>query len=140
MNDPIKIWIPGQPARVTHQSGTRYSRHGTYKTKALKQWEQTLAQAMESMVPAAPLEGPIRLEVAFRYKPSRKKDQSAWKVTKPDTDNLIKTVKDVMTRLHFWKDDAQVCFEMTKKAWGSDPGIMVRIETMEEFQNDIQSD
>lgn len=137
MTDQIKIWIPGQPARVTHQSGTRYSRHGTYKTKALKQWEQTLANAMEAMVPASPIQGPVKLAVSFRYKPSRTKDLMKWKVTRPDTDNMVKTLKDVMSRLHFWNDDSQVCYELTAKGWGHDPGILILVEELGENYDGI---
>ena len=55
-----------------------------------------------------------------------------WKVTKPDTDNLIKLFKDCMTRTHYWQDDAQVCSEITEKFFGERPGIYVRVEQIGE--------
>ena len=52
-----------------------------------------------------------------------------WKVTKPDTDNLVKQLKDLMTKAGcFWDDDAQVCHEIIFKCYtDSHPGILVEI-------------
>lgn len=47
---------------------------------------------------------------------------------KPDTDNLEKALKDEMTRLHFWHDDAQVCSEIVEKFWSAPCGVFVRVE------------
>lgn len=53
-----------------------------------------------------------------------------YRITKPDTDNLQKMLKDVMTDLHFWKDDAQVASEICEKFWAERPGIYIRIENI----------
>lgn len=42
---------------------------------------------------------------------------STWKVTKPDTDNLIKLLKDEMTHAGWWHDDAQVVIERSMKMY-----------------------
>lgn len=39
-------------------------------------------------------------------------------------------MKDCMTRLHFWKDDAQVASEISEKFWAAVSGIYVRIEEL----------
>lgn len=57
-----------------------------------------------------------------------------WKTTKPDTDNMIKLLKDCMTRTGFWVDDAQVCSEITEKFWGDVSGIYVMVEQLEQEQ------
>ena len=57
-----------------------------------------------------------------------------WKITPPDTDNLIKLFKDCMTRTGWWLDDAQVCSEITEKFYADRPGIYVRVERI--TQND----
>ena len=49
--------------------------------------------------------------------PPRAAPDGSWRTTKPDTDNLEKALKDEMTRLHFWHDDAQVCSEIVEKFW-----------------------
>lgn len=123
-----KIFIPGQPSRVTHQSGTRYANRRTYKTAPLIGWEHTLERALEDEVPEQPLEGPILLQVFFGYKAKTKKQCWSWKMTRPDTDNCIKTLKDVMTRMGFWKDDAQVVFEICAKMMVENPGIYIEYD------------
>ncbi len=52
------------------------------------------------------------------------------RTTKPDTDNLDKMLKDCMTALGFWWDDAQVAEEHIGKYWSRIPGVFVRIEVI----------
>ena len=35
-----------------------------------------------------------------------------------------------MTRLRFWRDDAQVASEIAEKFWSDVPGIFVRVEML----------
>ena len=129
----ITIWIPGQPARVTHQSGTRYAGHGrTYKTKALRDWEDHLTDSLYGFKPDTPITGPVHLEVTWGFKANSKKQLYSYKLTKPDTDNLQKTLKDVMTASGFWVDDAQVVSEVCKKLWVNEPGIVIKISELPE--------
>ena len=54
-------------------------------------------------------------------------------LTKPDTDNLQKLLKDCMTRVGFWEDDAQVAREVIEKRWSDEPcGIYIEIEPLTE--------
>ena len=55
-----------------------------------------------------------------------------YKATKPDTDNLEKLLKDVMTELGFWMDDAQVASELCEKFWAEIPGIYILLTGLEE--------
>lgn len=128
----ISIWLPGKIANVTHQSGTRYRSGGfTYKTKSLQLWEAYLEASLRRYVPEIMLDGPIRLEVSFGYQPQRKADLWSWRTKRPDTDNMIKTIKDVMTRLGFWGDDSQVAFEICKKLYVDEPGIRIIVNQLE---------
>lgn len=126
----IAIWIPGQPARVTHQSGTRYSNRRTYKTKSLIEWERRLREGLESHRPKKPISGPIRLQVTWGFKARLKKDLFTYKLTRPDTDNMQKTLKDVMTLMGYWDDDSQVVYEICKKMWVDEPGIVIKVEEL----------
>lgn len=47
---------------------------------------------------------------------------------KPDTDNLEKGLKDIMTKLGWWEDDCQVFDSHTTKIYSSVPGIRIDIE------------
>ena len=52
-------------------------------------------------------------------------------MTRPDTDNLQKLLKDCMTRTGFWRDDAQVCREDVTKRWSREkPGIRIRVVSL----------
>ena len=46
------------------------------------------------------------------------------------TDNLEKMLKDVMTELRWWKDDAQVASEIVEKFWAEQPGIFISVELL----------
>ena len=70
---------------------------------------------------------PVRLVVKWCFAPEGHPDGS-WRTSKPDTDNLEKALKDEMTRLHFWHDDAQVCSEIVEKFWADPCGVFVRLE------------
>lgn len=127
----IAFAIPGEPSRVTHQSGTRIGKNGrVYKKKPLLEWEQRLMDEMKLHTPPEPLEGPLLLKVSFGFKARRHKDWFTYKTTRPDTDNLIKTVKDCMIRSGFWIDDSQVVIEFGQKLWVPDPGIVIAIEKL----------
>ena len=63
---------------------------------------------------------------------SGKHRDGEYKITKPDTDNLVKMVKDVMTDLGYWRDDAQVASEVIEKFWAAMPGLYVYIEELNE--------
>jgi len=56
-----------------------------------------------------------------------------YRITKPDTDNLQKMFKDVMTHLGFWKDDALVASDLCEKFWAEIPGIYIKIQPLSEI-------
>lgn len=56
-----------------------------------------------------------------------------WKVSKPDTDNLVKGLLDALTGV-LWRDDNQVCaVEIVKCHCAGDetPHVLVNVETLE---------
>ena len=79
---------------------------------------------------AQPLTGPLRLTVKWLFPITGKHQDGEYKATRPDTDNLNKLLKDVLTDLHFWKDDAQVASEIIEKFWAQRTGIYIRIEKL----------
>lgn len=72
----------------------------------------------------------IRLTVKWLFPKGKTNRNGEYKITKPDTDNLQKMLKDCMTVLHFWKDDALVASEIIEKFWSDTPGIYIRIEKL----------
>ena len=77
--------------------------------------------------PMDPIEGPVRLRVEFRHKTNTKKLDGKPKTTRPDTDNMVKLLKDCMTKCRFWGDDSQVYDERVLKSWSLNPGIEIWI-------------
>ena len=72
----------------------------------------------------------VRLIVRWCFPKGEKHRDGEYRITKPDTDNLQKLLKDCMTLCGFWKDDALVASELCEKFWADTPGIYIRIEEL----------
>ena len=101
-----------------------------YEDRDLKEARSKLRQAIAPHAPAEPCTGPVRLLVKWCF-PSGSHKSGSYKTTRPDTDNLNKMLKDEMTRLGFWKDDALVASEIIEKFWADPAGIYIEIERLE---------
>ena len=75
---------------------------------------------------------PISLNVkwCFGIKDGSKHSHGEYRMSKPDTDNLQKMLKDCMTACGFWYDDAQVVEEHIGKYWSDTPGIWIQIDSL----------
>ena len=126
------------PTATAQQKGERvvggYIHH--YKKKNVAQAEAVLRDALLPYVPKKPIENrPIYFGAIweFPYPKSARKHQPGkfrQKFTRPDTDNLNKLLKDVMTDMGFWKDDALISAEFIEKVYSDEPGILVFIADM----------
>lgn len=126
----MQFFIPMNPPTATaqeKQSTMRGGRRVFYKNARLQKAEDDLTWALTPHAPQEPLSGPVALCVTWLYQSSRTHPHAFWKATRPDTDNLNKLLKDIMTRLRFWRDDAQVCDERIQKIWSDRPGLFIRI-------------
>ena len=109
------------PIVPTAQARPRFSTQAgfvrAHKSKDQIDNERTLESFLLEHRPAKPLEGAICLGVRA-YLPIPVSKSKKWKAqalagwvrptVKPDLDNIIKQIKDAMTRLQFWRDDKQV--------------------------------
>ncbi len=117
---------------VTHQEKQVHVVNGKpvfYEPADLKAARQKLMGHLAGHKPEQPFEHGIRLMVKWCF-PCGKHKNGEYRITKPDTDNLQKLLKDCMTACGFWKDDAQVASEIVEKFWADVPGIYVRIEEL----------
>ena len=86
--------------------------------------------------PKEPIEGAVQLTVMWLFPKGKSHKNGEWRTTRPDTDNLQKLLKDCMTKVGFWKDDAQVVSERVEKRWSDEPsGIYIEIEELEGGSN-----
>lgn len=118
------------PPTITHQQKKVHVVKGKpvfYEPDELKAARKLLRDSLIPYVPDVPFEGGVRLVVKWCFPRGEHKD-GEYRITKPDTDNLQKLLKDVMTDLHFWIDDALVCSEICEKFWAEVSGIFVSIE------------
>lgn len=80
---------------------------------------------------------PVSLSACFlmpRPQAMKHPEDRAWHLIKPDTDNLVKAVKDALTGL-IWEDDSIVCREIVTKKYvaiGENPSATVIIEVINE--------
>ncbi len=100
-----------------------------YDPPELKAAKQKLMAHLAKHKPAKRYERGVRLIVRWCF-PKEGHQDGKYRITKPDTDNLQKLLKDCMTRCGFWKDDAQVASELCEKFWADIPGIYIRIEEL----------
>ena len=81
-----------------------------YNPDTADAWKRAVSVTANRHAPAAPLEGPVHLQLHFRLPaPKRCKVTQQPHAHKPDLDNLAKAVMDALTQCGFWIDDGQVC-------------------------------
>jgi Holliday junction resolvase RusA-like endonuclease len=100
-----------------------------YDPPELKAARSKLTGYLAQHKPEKSFDGGVRLVVKWCF-PRGKHKNGEYRITKPDTDNLQKLLKDCMTACGFWKDDAQVASEIVEKFWAEIPGIYVRVESL----------
>ena len=124
------------PPRVTeqqHRIGARKAngQYVVYRDPRLTRTMTAYFEELDPYIPDAPMEGPLLLEVEWGFPCKKKAAGGTWKITRPDTDNMIKLLKDCMTRLGYWHDDSQVCKEILTKRWSADVGyIRIKVEAL----------
>lgn len=136
----IEFFIPGEPPTVTAQQKGYSRKTGKfYKTADLKDAEQKYMAYAYQARPEHPIKGAVHLIVSFGFSVTGKHHDCEPKITRPDTDNMVKLLKDCLTRCRFWDDDAQVALEAVGKYWRSTPGISVVVQTWEEHVEEVLS-
>ena len=127
MSMELSFELPIDPPRTTHQQKKIAVVNGKphiYTPARLSAALSVLGWSLATHKPKEPLKGPLALVVRWKFKGQRKKP--GWKITRPDTDNLQKALKDEMGKLGFYQDDAQVVHEECEKVWADVPGIEIK--------------
>ena len=128
----IQFFMAMNPPTVTSQEHKVTVVNGKpvfYDPPELKKARQVLTAQLLKFVPEKKFECGVRLITKWCFEKGKHKD-GEYRITKPDTDNLQKLLKDCMTKAGFWKDDALVASEIVEKFWTQIPGIWIRIEEL----------
>jgi Holliday junction resolvase RusA-like endonuclease len=131
----MEFFMEMRPPTATAQEHSVKMIHGRpvfFDPPKVKEAKQLLMGHLAKNKPDRPIEGAVELTAMRLFPKGRSHRHGEWRKTKPDTDNLQKLLKDCMTQVGFWKDDAQVVSEKVQKRWSSDPtGIWIEIRELE---------
>ena len=131
----MDFFIEMEPPTATAQEKQVRVVHGKplfYDPAPVKAARKLLITHLLPYRPDVPLTGPVSLSTVWLFPKGKRHKHGEWRITKPDTDNLQKLLKDCMTRCGFWQDDAQVVRETVEKRWSNEPaGIYIEIELLE---------
>lgn len=129
----LEFFMPMIPPTVTHQEKQVHVVKGKpvfYEPQELKAARQKLMGHLAQHCPTEPFQQGVRLIAKWCFPKGSSHTDGEYKITKPDTDNLQKLLKDCMTVCGYWKDDALVASEIVEKFWTDLPGIYIRVECL----------
>lgn len=124
----LEFFMAMLPPTVTHQEKKWRVVNGKpvpYEPAEVKTARAKLTDHLAGYRPAAPMRGAVQLVVKWCFPCGVRHGDGEWRTTKPDTDNLQKLLKDCMTDVGFWTDDAQVVSEICEKFWAERPGLYI---------------
>jgi Holliday junction resolvase RusA-like endonuclease len=133
MGRVVEVEIPGEPPCATHH---RKIARRTKGKRVILVYTPELADAKEHYAtalllsgrrPATPLDGPLRMDVAFVFQHPTRTDGYD---EPPDRDNLVKTFTDALARAGFIANDCRVCAGEVEKRWGPVGMVWVRVEEL----------
>jgi Holliday junction resolvase RusA-like endonuclease len=126
----------GRPRAFAMRSGNKWQAR-VYDPHTTEGWKSLIALAARPHLPAAPLEGAIKLGLVFslprpkaHFKPdgTPKPMAPVYHALRGDFDNYAKAVCDCLTQIGMWKDDGQIAVAHIEKRYGDPPGCVVTIE------------
>lgn len=132
--DGMRMFLMLDPPTATAQMTKVALVHGKprfYKPTNVQHAKDILIKHLRPFKPKEPIKGPVELHVLWLFPRGKRHKHGEWRVTKPDTDNLQKLLKDCMTQLQFWQDDSQVVKEICEKRWSDEPcGISITYDEL----------
>lgn len=126
----MEFFMAMVPPTVTHQEKQVRVVKGKpkfYEPQELKEARRKLESYLAQHAPDLKCTGPMELVSTWCFPIKGNHKDGEPMTNKPDTDNLVKLLKDCMTNVGFWKDDAQVTREIIEKFWADIPGIYIRV-------------
>ena len=127
----IEFFEPMVPPSTTHNGLEVHRRGGKAavgKSAALLEAEAKWEAHLARFAPERPLRGPLRADLRLCWPTEGKHPQGTPKDTKPDLDNVEKTLWDVMQGLGYYAGDQQVADKHVAKMWADPAGVYLRLE------------
>jgi len=123
----INIFYPVTPKSAPRP---RVTKNGTYNSKDYTQWKNGLKLLANTKF-KKPLYGAIFMKIDFFYEipkswTIKKKAEAKWHTSRPDIDNLQKSVLDALNGIAF-NDDSQVCLIQARKQYAQFDGVKIEI-------------
>lgn len=118
-------------ARPLPASRPRVTLRGTYNDPKYTNWKKGLALVAKTIC-KKPLENAVIIRVDFFYRPpkswsEKKIKETPYHTSKPDLDNLLKSVLDGLNKIAY-KDDAQVFSVCATKQYSKEDKVVIQIE------------
>ena len=122
----IEFIVPGKPVPMARP---RVTMHGTYTPSVCREYKKVVAMVAKNAMRTADLllfdNTPLECRVRFVF-PLPKSRKNPWATSRPDLDNLYKSVTDAMNGI-VYKDDAQIVRATIEKAYEANGGGRVEI-------------
>lgn len=126
----IHMILDIDPGKLSTAQQRRFATRGghimTYLPDTVKRSRTAYETALRPHLPQEKMTGPLALEVTFIYTTKARKE--GYKTTRPDIDNCMKLLQDVMTHMGFYEDDSQIADLHAVKKWGTEPRIEIALQ------------
>lgn len=139
MGRTIQSFLPVRLTNISHNAlEVRWRNDGRGgrvpyigKSDRLRRAEDDIRPHVVRIAPEVPLTGVLRETVKLVWPCDATHPRGAARTTKPDADNVVKTLNDVLQECHVIADDAMVADMRVIKMYGEVAGIWLRLEELE---------
>jgi len=140
----IEFTVPGRPVPMARP---RVTAHGTYTPAKCREYKQYVAMmARQAMRHHEPMTGAVHLILQFTFQTPKSwtKVKKACAdivghTSRPDWDNLAKSVTDAMIGI-VYKDDSQIETATVDKRYGESDGVRIVVEEQQDWRDYIDNE
>jgi len=124
-----KVYIKIKPKAAPRP---RVTRNGTYNPKAYTDYKRLIALVSRTKFEKS--DSALFMHVDFYFKIPKswskaKKADIPYHTSKPDVDNLIKSIKDALNGIAY-KDDSQVVQVFARKQYADEDGVLIQLKEL----------
>lgn len=128
----ISFFVGGRPAP---QQRPRYVKDKGILYSPKSDFYRAVVAYGRRYAPLVPIDKAVKLTVKFCYKAPQCKEHAIYNTSRPDLDNLEKTVMDALTEAKIWRDDSLVVVKLSGKVYRLSEGVEIMVETLKNIRN-----